>query len=781
MSEQDNNIRSVKEQAEIVLAPYLLELYHSGVKLLPAYQNLLVRMELVNADTRPRVSNFEIDLVRKSYSSKYQLVDETAISEELKMSKVTNQYQASDFENYTLDRGLRDGITKKDWKVSQLEPDDDFVAWINSINKGWQHKISNEKFNLYKEQAVCWKRKHFEFPEDGTEEQKLVFVSEERRRCLDNSIYAVEKYGIISDPFSHSGEQRFRCFDVQCFLLYMFDCGLSFMAGKPRQIGSTTVLTIAAELRMMMSKNFYALLVAQKGKKSEEIFEQKVKFPVNHFPHYLMPSTANWNSMEVIFQFKSGKGAGLPYASRFKIDAPSVDVINAGDPALVMLDEIGLNELLEEIILQGRPTIFRVNPETGELEMKKQLIAWGTSDTVSEAFEGEFKGAIEAWEAKDYRYGMIPVFINSFAKPGFTMKHYESEKAAYYRRKKKPGKADPKVLFHQTYPIYLEDMFIASDDTVIPKHTINKYYEKVLESKEYRQTKRGYFEPVFDTTVPTPNTDLPYRVIGSRFVPANENLIEEDSEFACAHIIEDPRNWVNRYYEGTDPIFSTSGHSKLSSVVWDSFGKKPVAYINFKASDYRFCYLQSLLLGLHYSQQRDGRALGIKHLLEINVGGELVNYIKDKGYYGTLIENNLLPENLQTSTAEIGIRKNANSKFIINKDEEICLSYADNIYSIDFWIQHKTFVKKNTPTGEKFGPKNPKTDWDDHIDGTIYSYIGAECYRHLKPMSLQDYEDRKKHKAPKMVYRVIGGQTILVKDKQVRSRSELNQQGVQYV
>ena len=190
---------------------------------------------------------------------------------------------------------------------------------------------------------------------------------------LQNSLYAVNKYGVYKDDNHPLGQAELQCWDVQAFLLYLLDCGFSVIIGKPRQIGSTTVITAAKALGVMIRRNYYCKLVAQKGSKSEEIFKDKVKFIIENVPEYLKPTVANYNELEVMFKYQNGKGSNSTSSSRLQVSAPSEDVVNAGTPASVLLDEAGLLEILQEIINQGRPTQFWLNPNTGELEYTQQI------------------------------------------------------------------------------------------------------------------------------------------------------------------------------------------------------------------------------------------------------------------------------------------------------------------------------------------------------------------------------------------------------------------------
>lgn len=702
----------------------------------------------INAESREVIDSQEVNV--NGYKNVDDLIKSGAIKE-FQENQIRKELQV-----FT-PRKLRSDIKSSDWKIKDLiNLPDEFFDWIESIRLGWQYKKEYEPFNLYKEQAAYLLSLNAKFPVDGTEDEQLSYLEDERQKMLANSLYAVSKYGKIKEDQSDLGVIDINPFEVQAFLLYLLDCNLSCLIGKPRQIGSTTVIALAKIIQTMIRRNYYCKLVANKGDKSEEIFEHKVKFPLDNFPYYIKPTISNNNKLELIFKYKAGKQDGSNSESKFEVCSPAEDVINAGTPASVLLDEVGLNDNIQEIIRNGRPTIFFYNPMTGRLEMRRQVFGWGTADASSPSFELIYKSAKEEWLKKNYRYGLIPIFLNSFAKPGFTMEHYNEEKKFYYNQKKTPGKPDPKIMFHQTYPLVEDDLFLISDDTVVPTMYIKKMQEKIISLDDRSKPVRGYFEPIYNTSIKRDDELVPYRIIGARFCPATQEMIDEDSIFASVYIYKKPdNNWRNRYYQGIDPIFSASGHSKMSAYIWDNLEKLHPAWFSGRTIDYRFCYIQSLLLGLYYSPFNEMRAEGIRQLIEINVGGEYKNMVEDHKYGGTLTYNSMLPEQFQTSTVDIGIRKQGNNtKNIITKLEEMVNNYGDNIMSENFWAQMRTFVKKYNRTGISYEPKDKRIQFDDDIDAAVYAYINGESHKHMKPTNktVQAEDNSRKRNAMRFQY-----------------------------
>ena len=115
------------------------------------------------------------------------------------------------------------------------------------------------------------------------------------------------------------------------------------------------------------------------------------------------------------------------------------------------------------------------------MEMKRQLIAWGTGgemDKGGAVFEAEFKAAYNAWNKKNFNYGIIPLFFDAFAREGMTREIYEKEKAYYYSVTGTAAEMS-KVQFHQHYPMTIDDMFLRKSATIVPIHEINKHILRI--------------------------------------------------------------------------------------------------------------------------------------------------------------------------------------------------------------------------------------------------------------------------------------------------------------
>jgi len=637
-------------------------------------------------------------------------------------------------------------ISKQDWIPDGLKHDYEveFWTWINTFNEGWQYYKPYHKFEKYRQQAYNWIAEDNVWISSAPDERKADYLRLERQRCLDNSLYALNKFGFLkNENVTNEKGMKYEAWPAQEVALYLFDLGLSYIMGKARQIGMTSTIGAATAIKTMLRKNFNTKMVAEKGVKSEELFRDKVKYVVDKFPSYLTPSIDSDSKTVLRFVKKIGKGKTTGSNSIFQVEPPTITCINGGSPAIVLLDEIGLYDIFGDIMSEGRPALFGFNPETGRQEMLRQVIAWGTGGNMDKggaAMEQEYRAAKAKWLDRDFTGGLIPIFLNCFARKGVDFEFYESEKRYYYSKEQKTGEKDHKIYFHQAMPVTEDDMFLTSSDTIIPTATINTLIERIKikrRSKELQYIK-GHFVPVYDMSVKYGDeSDVPYKIIGAKFQACGDEDIIKNSPNACVTIIRPPdRTWKNRYWQGTDPIYTASGISNMGAAVFDGLLKEISAYIDMRYEDYRFCYLQAILMKLFYGRTEGGVQVPIKDLVESNVGGEYINYNKDKGFHKSLTKQEKIDVTLHGGGNEIGIRKmpGRSGKALITKLEEMLVVCCDTINCDRFFEQVKTYVRKVTKAGnETYEPQNKRHHKDDVLDAGLYSYINYKAHERYIP------------------------------------------------
>jgi hypothetical protein len=642
------------------------------------------------------------------------------------------------------DSMIKGHIPTEAWKPSheEFEYPKSFVDWIDSINSGWQNKKEFRPFSLYCDQADKWLKDKSTIMDFDNEEDQYDWLVEEIQRCKDNTLYFCNKYGFIKEDKSEGGMLKYSAWDAQKVLLFLFDCGYSFMIGKARQIGFTTTMCLAGMKRVNLNKSYFIKFVTHSESKGIEIFRDKVKWTYTKIPDHIAQEVKNWTDKVMSFDKKGQKkGRDEGGASRFQVDSPQVDAINGGSPSAVFVDEIGLFDIFGEMMREGRPALFKYNPDTGKMTMQQQFMAWGTGgemDKGGSVFESEFKMCLKQWKEGNYEYGIIPLFFNAYARRGVTDAHINNERKAYLALEGTKKGEIAKVQFHQHYPITVDDMFLRKSRTLVPislcNQRLNDIYGKDVPI-EY-----GYFEPILDASQPTPDLLTTHRIVGAEWIPTKGR---EDVS-TSAVIVHHPPNgevWKNRWYQGTDPINSETGHSKMCSAIWDSYTNCVSSVVFHRDRKFKQTYLQVLLQSLYYDQQKRG---GVKELIENNIGDMHLDFQEVHGFKNKFTAMAQLPEYLQIRSGKwFGISNKANTgPRIIAKTEEMLETYSESIDIPWIWEQLKTFVEKDLRSSTshrqtRYQAADTRYDYDDAIFAVTFAYINAQSHARYEPENVK--------------------------------------------
>ena len=621
----------------------------------------------------------------------------------------------------------------------ELEYPKEMVAWVNSINKGWQYRIPYESLELYKLQAEQWLSDESKITDYNNELDQEEWLRYEIIKCQQNSLYFCNKYGKIIDAKAIGGELDYEAWEAQEVLLFLFDSGYSMMIGKARQIGFTTTMCLAGMKRVNFTKSYFLKFITYSENKGIEIFRDKVKWTYNKVPDFLAREVKNWTDKVMSFETKGLRKGREQSGQRFQVDAPSVTAINGGSPAAVFVDEIGLFDIFGLMMSEARPALFKVNPETGKMVMQQQFIAWGTSgdmDKGGAVFESLFTEYLDAWSEGNYEVGIIPLFFNAYARRGITDEWIRKEKRIAESMKDTKDGEKLMVQFYQQYPITISDMFIRKEKTLVSRTIIESRINSI-NSKE-GMVEYGHFAPIFDKSQPTPDLFTEYKIIGAEWIPGREGDVS-----VTAMVIHHPpknENWKNRWYQGTDPINSETGHSKMASAIWDSLTNSVAAAIFSRERNFKETYLQCLLMSLYYDQMNEG---GVKELLENNIGDMYLDFQEIHGFKKKHVPNVALPEYLQSNGKWFGISNRVNTApRIIAKIEELIDAYSENIDIPWFWEQLKTFVEKDLKQGQghrqtRYQAADMRYNYDDIIFAIAFAYINAISHAKKEPMNIR--------------------------------------------
>lgn len=727
MARNDITIPAIAKQHQL---EFLFELYNDGVQLDQVSIDKLKAAGYVT-EKLDVASSFTTQSGSLERSKKYK--ERMIIPKKLPSDKYINIDLSSDFRATAVAVGS--DIRKEDWMPKSLiYHDPGFVRWIDSINEGFDNRVTYKPFELYKQQADEWYAQNIDVMEEGDPHRQYDLMLMELNRCSENSMYALNKYYYYQDTHNPAGKSKFymtEFYDHQRIICFLYDCGYSMLIGKPRQFGGTTLLGCLAVNRLMNHSNYFIKFITEDDKKGKEIFEDKIKFAFYSLDHWYVPQTNGkpdvLNDRDNLFKLgrKEAKGKTVGLNSKMVVIPPARTAINGGTPPLVLIDEIGSIDILSEMINEGRPTMFRRDPVTGKMELKNQVVGWGTGTTAKggAALEKEFRKALAAWKAGDYSYGFIPLFFDWSTR--CDEEEYLKQKRYYYGARSVDEGVDAetsKIQFHQHYPSNIEDMFATTKKTLIGREVIDAAVNKINSLPETRKCIYGYFDPIYDLSKPIDNPHVPYKIIGADFISC-----EEEDPRVTTVIFQHPKTgWVYRYWAGTDPIASDTGISNQSTSIFDKYYNTLSALTNFRIqNDPAYSFLQSALLCLYYDTSLS--KIGVPELIEKNIGLAYRQFKENVGLAANLMYSSELPASLRGDSVSIGVdNKGSRNRVIINYMAELFTTFAGNIYIPDYWTQHRTFVCSVTRSGmEQWGSVDPRYYKDDALFGGVYAYIAA--------------------------------------------------------
>lgn len=637
----------------------------------------------------------------------------------------------------------------------------EFVKWINSVTYGtFPNMLTYEPYEAYKAEAMRWLCSNVnptDNPDESAAEEEML---EELRRIDRNSLYFACKYGYIKEGNVDSGLMKYRAKEHNAFLLYLIDCGYCLLIGKPRQIFATTTLGLFAIKRIITRFNYYMKFITSDDETGKEILRDKFKFAFEWVPYWMKHKVLS-DTQSVLHLGTSGeKGAvGFPN-SRIQQVAPSSTAINGGAPQMSLLDEIGELPDLIDTLFEIRPTLYMDSNLDGELKLVRMIIAWGTGVTNSagkQGFERLWMSTIALWEAGQYRAALfVPVFMSWHCRA--TRSFYDEEKIAYLA-----GTANADLsnltekqreeIFHMHYPSSFRDMFGSSSNLLVDRELIIKNRERIRGIKEEFRPMLGYWEPIYDRSKPEPeNSDTPFKIVGAAWVPADE--CDDNSKISTMMMLRPNRDWINRYYQGTDPIANETGSSYMASGIWDrniesKAGKTegPVCLVyHRKAYDPKYTYLQCLLMGIYYDTNNpEGAKEGCPELIENNIGTNYKEYKENKGFYKSIVYNGELPDNdMMGGGAKWGINtsgrgQNRRKTRVVSKMRDIAMLYGQNIHFDVWWKEMETYIN-HMKSEETWAPIDKRMYRDDALDGITFSYICSLCFPHLVTKKVTENE-----------------------------------------
>jgi len=671
---------------------------------------------------------------------------------------------------------------KKVVKIADWRPDSGavlqyppaFIDWINSINSGFLNQIKYEPFELYKQQAAQWLAETDSIEDCETTEERSHFVGKEKAKSRANCLYACNKYLYLKEALAVAGKNKFIAWPVQEIIFFLIDCGYSLMIGKPRQIGGTSGIAGASMFKASFTPNYFTKFITTEGEKLEEIFDDKFKYAYEQLPMHMSPTVGNYRDNMVNFFAKIDKGKHVATGGKILVSPPRYDAINGGSPNLTLIDEIGLIKNFGAIMREGRPTLSMYNPITERLEVKRQVIMWGTGGQMDKAgavFESEWNSCKKNWIDRNHKYGIIPIFFDAYAKPGVTPEYYSEQKSiAYSVEGHEAEKA--RVQFHQAYPLTEEDMFLRSSKYIMPVRIINEHLSRISES--LKRPLYGYLDAIYDQSRPYEGDKyLPFAVTAVLF---RETSGWDDPRTTTIIWNKPDRKFKNRFFKGTDPISSETGHSDFATAIWDAHENTIAAVTALRGysmqddttglSSIKESFREAILLNIYYG--------GIPELVEANAGLMYIDYMDTKKMGRLLTGNMALPRPLQTPTArKVGLYNSAkNSKHIIDELIEMLDIYANDISIPQLFRQLKNFSEKELTNGKvRYQAEDLNFHKDDIIFACAFAYICWKCFPNRRVEQPDGAPKKKMH--TKLTYDSSWNLVRSVVDENGRVRQQL--------
>lgn len=646
-------------------------------------------------------------------------------------------------------------IKRSDWLPDgaprKLDPE--LRQFLISCNPRFDRLIPYKRFWLYCEQARRWSVELTKIEKlEGRAQVEYAF--QEFGRSRQNKLYGLDKYATIKDEASDGGRRDYKASAPQALLLFLKDCGYSYILLKGRQAAITSTMMAAAQLTALVTPSYKGALVADKEKTVTGIFNDKFKSTLQHMPDWWQPDTRGmlWSDRRVVIDFDPAgpKAEKRKFSSELQTyGSNESQTLNSNTPTETYFDEAQKIPTLQEILKEIKPTMRAATADG--LKVLRSCYCWGTGgtgDAGKGAFEGEFRTALGVLEdtSKD-RIFLLPIFFDAFCRPYMDqwtyLEEYKDYMAGTEEFLKGMSPEENKAVFGAHYPMSMEDCFMAGTRTVVPQSVIKKQRDRIqtlCHPYEHIKPKKGRFKPIFDYKQPMPHGSwLPYRVIGAEF----EHLPNADFHLAPAtmFIPYDPgqqpdRTFVHRFFQGTDPIQADTGSSRMGSAIWDAASVSEVrngtkvyvptvaCTINHRAIDVKDTFLQCVLMGMYYRNHGQTKCM---ELIEYEQGHNYIDFQKQPFIMTeeSMLMRGHLPPQYAGGGHIYGISMKKERKTRAHIDlSELIYDHGANIYHIEFWNQLSNIESEERPDRSiDWGTRDPLAHKDDLVFGVLYAYL----------------------------------------------------------
>jgi hypothetical protein len=235
---------------------------------------------------------------------------------------------------------------------------------------------------------------------------------------------------------------------------------------------------------------------------------------------------------------------------------------------------------------------------------------------------------------------------------------------------------------------------------------------------------------------------VPYLIIGATW----KRAADDDYEAPVKMFMPPEKYWTSRYYQGTDPIQSSSGFSKFASVIWDRVGYMKeemiggalqrtmnptiACILNDRRVNVKECFIQSKLMGMFYANL-DQKAC--KECHEVNQGQEYEAFICSPwlNLKESLWHKAVLPSKYTKGQGLYGVDLKEGRKNALHYDLVRLLSEdGRNIWYYDIWSQVRNIdVVEDAKGNVIWGTMNKNLYNDDMVIALGYAEISSRADR----------------------------------------------------
>lgn len=641
-------------------------------------------------------------------------------------------------------------ITKEHWCPERSDVHTkEFREFISSHIPRFDKIIANEEFYLYLEQARRWLDEGLTVASFSGHDQ-WDYVQKEFDRMNQNSLYAMDKYGWIKDDKAPNGRRKYYASTPQALIIFCMDRGHSLEIGKGRQAAITSTVMLYECFKMLTTTSYKGVLVTDDIEfTGKNIFNDKLKACYQYLARFESwikpPKVPNYSEKKVVFDWSEGSGKDTQKAisAEYSLAASNdTQTINGTTPSKVVFDETQNIETYLKIKLEARPTMLS-SGEDGTIRIARQLVAYGTGSSHQRgkgAFENEYKSTIRKWSAGEDTSSFVPLFLDWTCRPNMTRARYLEEQKYYLNSSDNAmnglAKEERESMFHAAMPSSPEDMFMTAHKTIVSPTIIRNQKARIYKAVAGGLDPIvGRFVPVYDYNSLNPESFyVPFKIVGAKW----EEAAADDLTAPVKMFLPPEKNWVHRYYQGTDPIQSSKGTSRFASVIWDQVGvietkdgqriynPMPVCVLNDRQDRVEESYLQSKLMGMYYANYKQTACMEVT---ERNQGQDYENFIRIQlGLEKSLWLMRALPKEYQggSHTYGIDLKQGRKGRSLFYDTVRLLTDNAHNIWYHDIWTQVEAIDVEERDDGTMdWGVLNKNTQNDDLVIALSYANISA--------------------------------------------------------